>query len=86
MTWQLILITLCSGIVALGGRYALLRIPRDMIAWATEEMERAQPDTRLAACLTALGCLSIIAFLPVTFVSFVMFSLSLAALVLGPWS
>lgn len=86
MTWQLALITLCSGAVAFGGRYALLRISRDMRAMADEEMASEHPDARLATSLIALGCLSSLSLLPITMLSFAIFALSLAALVLGPWS
>lgn len=86
MIWQLVLTVLCSGAIAFGGRYALLRISRDMRAMADEEMARERPDERLATSLIALGCLSSISLLPITMLSFVIFAMSLAALVLGPWS
>lgn len=86
MNWQLALTTLCSGAVAFGGWYALLRVGRDMRAMADEEMANERPDALLATSLAALGCLWSVSLLPVTLLSFVIFAMSLAALLLGPWS
>lgn len=78
--------TLGSGALAFGGRWVLLRVARDMNEMAGEEMASETPDVGLATRLTALGCLATISLVPITLVSFVVFSLCLAALVLGPWS